>query len=232
MIHGHIPGCLPASDSRTSGSRQPTIPAGEPYSMRRIALLSLTLALSGCGYNTWWNPPFTGGRSPNVPVLDSENMRRVTGASVAVAPLSPEAGDIWPGPLPPATTLQDLEHSGNLQMPGDQPGPAASRQPRLAPYPAAGSSTPPGSAQSSFTPMRPASPASGPYAPAAAPPDRGGTGQMYQTNQGPAISSGGTSAYQSVTTPGGGTAIVVPNGNGTSTVIHPNGRIETVPTPQ
>ena len=80
--------------------------------------------------------------------------------------------------------------------------------------------------------MRPASPASGPYAPAAAPPDRGGTGQMYQTNQGPAISSGGTSAYQSVTTPGGGTAIVVPNGNGTSTVIHPNGRIETVPTPQ
>ena len=28
-----------------------------------------------------------------------------------------------------------------------------------------------------------------------------------------------------------GTPIVVPNGNGTSTVIHPDGRIETIPTP-
>ena len=27
--------------------------------MRRIALVSLTMMLGGCGYHTWWNPPFT-----------------------------------------------------------------------------------------------------------------------------------------------------------------------------
>ena len=31
---------------------------------------------------------------------------------------------------------------------------------------------------------------------------------------------------------GGGQSIVVPNGNGTSTIIHPNGTVETVPTPK
>ena len=33
-------------------------------------------------------------------------------------------------------------------------------------------------------------------------------------------------------TPGGGQSIVVPNGNGTSTIIHPNGTVETMPTPK
>jgi hypothetical protein len=51
-----------------------------------------------------------------------------------------------------------------------------------------------------------------------------------QTPQGPGVTTGGTSGYQTLTTPGGGTAIVVPNGNGTSTIIHSDGRIETVPT--
>jgi hypothetical protein len=58
------------------------------------------------------------------------------------------------------------------------------------------------------------------------------TGQVYQTNRGPAVSTGGTSNYQTITTPGGGQSIVVPNGNGTSTIIHPNGTVETVPTPK
>jgi hypothetical protein len=57
-------------------------------------------------------------------------------------------------------------------------------------------------------------------------------GQVYQTNRGPAVSTGGTANYQTLTTPGGGQSIVVPNGNGTSTVIHPNGTVETVPTPK
>jgi len=49
--------------------------------MRRIAMLSLVLTLGGCGYNTWWNPPLTGGYNPNRPVNDSENVNRVLGAS-------------------------------------------------------------------------------------------------------------------------------------------------------
>lgn len=35
--------------------------------MRRIAFTCLCLALSGCGYNTWWNPPFSSGFNPNFP---------------------------------------------------------------------------------------------------------------------------------------------------------------------
>ncbi len=55
--------------------------------MRRIALLSLSLTLSGCGYQTWWNLPFTAGSNPNMPVSDSENMRRVQGQESAVEPM-------------------------------------------------------------------------------------------------------------------------------------------------
>jgi hypothetical protein len=64
------------------------------------------------------------------------------------------------------------------------------------------------------------------------PPARNPAGQVYTTPQGPAVTGGGTSGYQTITPPGGGSAIVVPNGNGTSTVIHSDGRIETVPTPR
>ena len=45
------------------------------------------------------------------------------------------------------------------------------------------------------------------------------------------MTSGGTGGYQTLTTPQG-QAIVVPNGNGTSTVIHPDGTVETIPTPR
>jgi len=40
----------------------------EPDLMRRIALMSLTLMVGGCGYNTWWNPPFSTGSNPNEPI--------------------------------------------------------------------------------------------------------------------------------------------------------------------
>ena len=85
--------------------------------MRRIALTCLCLALSGCGYNTWWNPPFTTGSNPNMPVGNSENMRRVFGDEVETPVLTPEPGDIWPGPLPPEPTLQELEQQGTPSAP-------------------------------------------------------------------------------------------------------------------
>jgi len=156
--------------------------------MRRIALVSLTLTLGGCGYHTWWNPPFTSGYNPNVPVTSSVNMGRVMGEGVAVTPLTTEPGDIWPGPLPPPRSLQDLERQGMSSQPeAPVKGSPLSRpgNPLLAPLPNAaspGASTPPGTS-----------------APAQPPADR---------------------------------RIIVPNGNGTSTVIYPDGRIETIPTPK
>ena len=152
--------------------------------MWRIALVSLTLTLTGCAYHTWWNPPFSTGHDPNVPIVDSVNSSRVMGRDVAVTPLKTEPGDIWPGPLPPPKTLQDLEKSTptGAQPEAPTPGSPLSRRgnPLTAPLPAA----PPGTEAP---------------APGQPQPDR---------------------------------RIIVPNGNGTSTVIYPDGRIETILTPK
>ncbi len=158
--------------------------------MRRVMLASATLMLSGCGYNTWWNAPFSSGSNPNLPVTNSVNMTRVMGKGVAVTPLTTEPGDIWPGPLAAPKTLQDLERESPSVTQPEAPtkGSPLSRgaNPLLAPLPSGAPGATPGSAAAPGTPGQP-------------PLDR---------------------------------RIVVPNGNGTSTVIYPDGRIETIPTPK
>ncbi len=202
--------------------------------MRRIALSCLCLALSGCGYNTWWNPPFTTGSNPNFPAGDSENLRRVLGEQVNAPVLTTEPGDVWPGPLPQEPTLQTFEQQGE-QPQTEQPVPGSpdfrNQPPNLPPPPARrGSSTPPGSNQPGLQPLpNPAVPQATNPVP---PPARNPAGQVYQTPGGPAVTNGGTGGYQTTTTPGGGSSIIVPNGNGTSTIIHSDGTIETVPTPR
>jgi hypothetical protein len=183
--------------------------------MRRIVCLALLLMLGGCGFNTWHDLPFAPSSNPNLPAGDSLNMRRVMGDSAGTEPLTPEPGDVWPGPIKPPPTLQDLESQSGQET---------------QPLPPVGSSTPPGSTQPGLAPLPSMPPPStGQPAPVRPP----ATGQLYQTNQGPATSTGGTSNYQTLTTPGSpGQSIVVPNGNGTSTIIHPNGTVETVPTPK
>jgi hypothetical protein len=170
--------------SGKSARRFPRVFFLEPVVMRRIALVCLTTTLGGCGYHTWWNPPFSTGYDPNVPVVDSDNLSRVMGRDVAVTPLKTEPGDIWPGPLPPPKTLQDLERQTPMGVqpvaptkgsPLDRAG-----NPLLAPLP---NGTPGAAAPAPGQPQ----------------PDR---------------------------------RIIVPNGNGTSTVIYPDGRIETIPTPK
>jgi len=190
--------------------------------MRLIALLGLTLTLGGCGFNTWWNPPFTTGFDPNQPQGDSANLRRIMGDPTAAEPLMTETGNIWPGPLPPTPTLQDLQDRG---LTGDSVFPA--------PHSSPGSSVPPASAYMPQAP-RAAVPAGlpSPSSPGAAPPPRERTGQVYNTPSGPVVTTGGTAGYQTTTLPGGGTGVIVPNGNGTSTIIRSDGRVETIQTPR
>ena len=193
---------------------------------KRIAPLGLLLALAGCGYNTWWNPPLTSGSNPNLPVDPSENMTRVMGGVAAETPLLPEPGDIWPGKIASEPTLQDMENDQSNGAPGsDQTlSPAGFVQPKLPPLP------------QMVSPVAPATPTgnAGTSAGAAAvgAPAARESGQTYQTPQGPVVTTGGAGGYQTGTTPGGGQAIIVPNGNGTSTIIHADGTLETVPTPK
>jgi hypothetical protein len=205
--------------------------------MRGIALLCFVLTLSGCGYNTWWNPPFSGGSNPNRPVDDSENLNRVLGGSPAIEPMTTEPGDIWPGPLPPAPTLEDLESQGGLTPQPEMPVPGSplsrgTAVPSVSPNPSPGSSSPPPNASPGLPAPQTAPPLSSYAAPPAAPPPRVPGGQVIQTPGGPSVTTGGGPGYQTTISPGGGQSIVVPNGNGTSTVIHADGRIETIPTPK
>jgi hypothetical protein len=203
--------------------------------MWRVASLTLALTLSGCGYNPWWNPSFTGGYNPNRPSGESENMHRVLGDISTVEPMTTEPGDIWPGPLPPAPTLKDLETTSGLtsQPEAPVPGSPLSRGitgPAPSPNPSKGSSTSPTTNQPKLATPQPAPPPSSYTSPPAAAPGRVSGGQIIQTPEGSAVTTGGSSGYQTSTAPGGGQSIIVPNGNGTSTVIHADGRIETIPT--
>ena len=206
--------------------------------MRPIASLSLALFLSGCGYQTWWNPPFTAGHNPNRPMSGSENMARAQGNEPAVAALTTEPGGIWPGPLPPPQTLKDLELNGDLTSQPEAPVRGSPLQrnggaPSPSPNPTSGSGTPPmGSPGPEIMAPQSATGSPGYAMPPAAPPSRGSAGQVLHTQEGPVVVTGGGSGYKTTINPAGGQSIVVPNGNGTSTVIHPDGRIETIPTPK
>jgi len=64
-------------------------------------------------------------------------------------------------------------------------------------------------------------------------PDPGRAGQTVPLPQGGVgVTTGGTSHYQTLATPGGGNAVAVPNGAGTSNVIGTGGRSGTVNTPR
>ena len=198
--------------------------------MRRIALLGLVLLLPGCtGLGDFLGDTFTYGTDPNSPLVNSENGRRVLGMETSTEPLVPEPGNIWPEAVAATPTLEDLEKQGNAQQPtapppsGGPPYLPDHRQPRR------GSSTPPGSNQPALPPELQIPPQPAPPVSAVPPAPR--AGQAVQTRTGPGVTSGGTGGYQTLTTPQG-QAIVVPNGNGTSTVIHPDGTVETIPTPR
>ncbi|MBS1102063.1 hypothetical protein JK202_03385 [Gluconobacter sp. Dm-62] len=81
--------------------------------MRKAALLALPLALSGCsGMGKYIRDTmvWTALDNPNGPHGDSENIHRARGEKFAETPIFPESGNIWPGAPQPLPTLKDVEN--------------------------------------------------------------------------------------------------------------------------
>jgi hypothetical protein len=226
------------------------------YASLCLIMAPTVLALAGCqasspfdNFGDFIGDTHTTSLRANRPVGDSENMRRVSGRDVDLPPLLPEPGNVWPGPPPPEPTLEDIERQqntgvplgGNLPpLPNGSPNPPGTPnplpgqgppqpvvphpQPRPTPPYTRGSSTPP--TPEAPLPILPASP--GPITPPPLLPAP--SSPTIQTPQGPAQISPGAGGVRTYSVPGGGTGIVVPNGNGTSTLVGPDGSVQTVPT--
>ncbi len=200
--------------------------------MRRIAPLLIVLSLPGCtGFGAFIDHTVSlPGRNPNIPMADSENVRRAVGRPAPVTPIKPEPGNVWPGPQPAEPTLSNIEQQQGNQTfspestSGNTPAQPDHRQPRRR-----GSSTPPGNTL--LSPYQPPNLTPAPP-PLSRIPGPSPQGQIVQTPEGPGVDAGGTNTYRQLTTPRGPGAIIVPNGNGTSTIINPDGSVQTIPTPR
>ncbi|MDE8346950.1 MAG: hypothetical protein POH28_12385 [Acidocella sp.] len=86
--------------------------------MLRIWIMcGLVLALSGCASarqyasDTLW--PFG---NPGAQAGTSETARRALGETATERPISPQAGDVWPGPAKPIPTLAEIQKSDNTPL--------------------------------------------------------------------------------------------------------------------
>jgi hypothetical protein len=200
--------------------------------MRRIALALVPILLAGCS-NELGNPTVGAGKflsdtfalrgGANRPVVESVNGKRVLGADVEVEPLLPESGNVWPGPLPPQRTMSDLqrEQEGGRLPPIDSGLPPAGSTPASPVLTIPGSSmAPPPPPPSAIAPSQPSA--------GAVPAPRS---RVLQTPSGPATTTIGSNGVETYTLPNGRTGIVMPNANGTLTLIGPDGTTTTIPGP-
>ena len=198
--------------------------------MRRIApVLLSTVLLAGCASHVG-NPAdglggFLGdvlrlGGNPNRPSVDSPNARRVMGAAVMADPLESEPGNIWPGPLPPARSMSDMQREMGGSLPPIDAAPSTR-----------GSSSPPAPVATPAALPAARLPAAGPIAPQPAVQSMPSS-RVLQTPGGAATTSIGGNGVETFTLPGGRTGIVMPNANGTLTLIGPDGTTQTIPAPR
>jgi hypothetical protein len=190
--------------------------------MRRITVLGFLLLLSGCnGFDGFLDDTFSLHGDPNRPVTTAENVERANGGQPTSTPIAVQAGNVWPGPIKPLPSLADIaktlpEAEGVPVLPAVPPNPAMPPRSSVPIYTAPPSTVAP-------------PPSSSPSAQNAPTLPRGTT---IHTSRGPEVVSGGTGNFLTLTSPDGQYAgIMVPNGNGTSTIIRPDGSVETVPAP-
>ncbi len=194
--------------------------------MRRSALLGTLLLLSGCsGLGHFFQDTVrVPGQNPNATTGVSENLLRSRGEKPAEDAILPQEGNVWPGPPQPLPTLSDVSRNGG-QNAGGLLGGTGGTLPRGgsmslgeqtqihggAPTNESGFSG--GSLSDSVPDPAAKFRAQHPQAPS------GGTGSS-NGGTGSGTGAGGGS--------GAGSDIVIPNGDGTSTVISPDGTVKTV----
>ena len=192
--------------------------------MRKAALLALPLALSGCsGMGKFINDTsLWSGNNPNAPRGDSENLRRARGEAVASTPILPEGGNMWPGPPQPLPTLKDVENPDSvfnraLGDPATYFGGAAIDKTFMGGI--AGS----GALGASGPQMKPGESMS-----AGESTDMRKGVSMDRSNLVPALPSSVPDSASHFLSKNPDKTIIIPNGDGTSTLIAPDGTVRVV----
>ena len=201
--------------------------------MRRSTLLGgmvlpAVLFLGGCsGLGEFFGDTITlPGANPNLPYGLNENAQRAEGRTLAVTPILPQQGNVWPGPPQPLPTLSDVAHtSGNgLHAPNygtDQSGPLlgpTQGQPLRnggSLSMGEGDMVAHGVPQGTFQATSPGTNNSD---------DFNGGGSTLPSNVPDTASQFRLRGNSGVKNP----PIVIPNGDGTYTVIEPNGQVKTM----
>lgn len=203
--------------------------------LNSVVVVAMGMALVGCGtvesgfasatgalsssYDRYG--PSWGGMRPSAPT-DSLTVQRIRNAPGIDLPatLETEPGDVWPREEARRATLANPEEALRGIPPVDQPRPRRGSSQAF--------ENPPGIAASVVSPNfeGPAPPpranrADGPQ------PERG---QVFQSDQGPVTTTGGSGRVRTTISPQG-SGLAIQNGP-TTTLIDPGGTVRQVPTPR
>ncbi|WP_428374938.1 hypothetical protein [Lichenicoccus sp.] len=210
-------------------------------------MLPSVLFLGGCsGLDKFFHDTVTlPGMNPNLPSGLSENQTRSEGHGVGEVPLLPEPGNVWPGPPQPLPTLGDVSREQGNGLGGDSStrtplGGSASGGPSLRDGNSMGIGE--NDAIEHGAPTDTISGSGSPGAHGSAGDSAGGNSLGGNSLGSDGFGGAGGSLADHVgetpprTKPGNGDgggngkahAIVIPNGDGTSTVIGPDGSVQTV----
>jgi hypothetical protein len=218
------------------------MPTRTPTTARsRIALTSwpaigLALTMGACsapdvGFReTPWSPaeapwqPFSA--SNTVVVSDGLTVQRVRGYQPEVAPVLPEAGDVWPTPEAPRPTLMSGPEEAMRNIPEYRPSLIQGAPPARSPVPTPGipGSSAPGGLEPAPPAYQPRSSAPRPVSPPAQPRTEGQV--LIDPSGRPAVTTGDAGRVRGVTQPNIGGGAVIRDGN-VETWIGPDGRTHT-----
>ncbi|GBR52565.1 hypothetical protein AA106555_0957 [Neokomagataea thailandica NBRC 106555] len=185
--------------------------------MRRAALLAVPLVLSGCsGLGKYFHDTvFWPGYNPNQPEGTSENLAKIRGENISSAALLPASGNIWPAAPQPLPTLKDAANPNSpfnqlLKNPATSFGAAEAGSTSAASYLGGGAEMPSGGSLSI---------GENAYV------HGGVTGDQTHVQALPTSVPDAAGKYLQK---GQGKAIIIPNGDGTSTIVNSDGSTRTV----